>query len=215
MNGPMKKIGALAGILFPILQMIAQGLIQVGGVEPSFSADAEEILAFFQSRDPALFRTGDFLSVLSMIAFLWFLAAVWDSLREAGGEAGWLAMIVMGSGIVSAGALDDSGGWTLAMLRLSEGLDAETARMLFDEGNLNFANLWVSLGSMVLAAGLAFRAGDTEPAWLAWSTIAMGVALVLARIVWTSSIAFAPYVLFWVWMIVIGVRLYKRASPKS
>jgi hypothetical protein len=99
------------------------------------------------------------------------------------------------------------------MLRLSEGLDAETARMLFDEGNLNFANLWVSLGSMVLAAGLAFRTGDTEPAWLAWSTIAMGVALVLARIVWTSSIAFAPYVLFWVWMIVIGVRLFRRSQP--
>jgi hypothetical protein len=213
MNDRMKKVGAAAGILFPILQMTAQGLIQVGGVEPSFSAPAEEILAFFESRDPALFQIGDFLSTVSLIAFIWFLAAVWDSLSHAGGEAGWLAMVMMGSGLVSAAALDDAGGWTLAMFRLTDGLDAETARLLFDEGNLNFANLWVSLGSMVLAAGLAFRAGDTEPAWLAWSTIAMGVALVLARIVWTSSIAFAPYVLFWVWMIVIGVRLFRRSQP--
>ncbi|HUF37521.1 MAG TPA: hypothetical protein VMN57_03270 [Anaerolineales bacterium] len=210
----MKKTGALAGILFPILQMTAQGLIQIGGMEPSFSAPAAEILEFFQARDPDMFRIGEFLSIVSMIAFLWFLTALWDSLRSADGDAGWLAMVVMGSGLVSASALTDPGGWSLALFRLPEGLDPETARLLFDEGNLNFANLWVSLGSMVLAAGLSFHLSGSEPRWLSWSTIAMGIALVLARLVWTEPIAFAPYVLFWVWMILIGVRLIRRTSPK-
>lgn len=211
MNNRMNKIGALAGIAFPVLQMIAQGLIQVGGMEPTFSAPAHEILAFFENREPMMFRIGEYISTISMIAFLWFLAALWDSLAKQGGETAWLAMVVMGSGLVSAAAFADPGGWSLAMFRLGEGMDAATARMLFDEGNLNFANSWVSLGSMVLAAGLGFRTGDTEPAWLAWSTIGMGLAMVLARLVWTEAVAFIPYVLYWVWLIVVGLRLYRRS----
>jgi hypothetical protein len=49
----LKKYGAIAAIAFPILQMVSQGLIQVGGMEPAFAAPAEEILTFFQTRQIA------------------------------------------------------------------------------------------------------------------------------------------------------------------
>lgn len=208
----LKKLGAIAAIAFPVLQMASQGLIQVGGMEPSFSAPASEIVAFFENRDPTLFTLGGYLSILSLVAFVWFLGALWDDLRAAEGGSGWLSVIAIGSGLVAAATLSSAGGWALAVFRVGEGLDPQIARLLFDEGNLNFANLWVSLGSMVLAAGLIFRQSRRFPGWLGWASIFLAVGLFLARAVWTTSIAFAPYVLFWLWLIVLGVMMLRRSG---
>lgn len=211
----LKKFGAVAAIAFPILQMVAQGLIQVGGAEPPFSAPAAEIVTFFQNRNPTLFAVGDYISILSLVAFLWFLGVLWDELRTVESGSGWLSLIAVGSGLVTASALSGSGGWPLAVFRIGEGLDPQIARLLFDQGNLNFANIWVSLGSMVLAVGLVVRGSDRFPKWLGWGSILLAIALLLARAVWTSSIAFAPYVLFWVWMIALGIIFLRRSGANA
>lgn len=208
----LKKLGALAAIAYPILQMVSQGLIQVGGMEPSFSAPATEIVAFFENRDPALFSLGSYISVLSLVAFLWFLGALWDELRLSEGDSGWLSLIAVGSGLITAAALANPSGWTLAVFRVGEGLDPQIARLLFDQGNLNFANLWISLGSMVLAAGLVFGQSNRYPRWFTVGSIILAIGLLLARAVWTTSIAFAPYVLFWLWLIVLGVMMLRRSD---
>lgn len=201
----------MAGILFPIMQMTAQVLIQIGGAEPAFSAPAPEILSFFQNRDPTLFAVGEYLSILSLIVFIWFVGALWSQMRAIEGESGLLSAVTLGSGLVTAAALIGGGGWSLAMFRISEGLEADTARLLFDQGNLTFANIWVTLGGMVLAAGLLFNRSSAFPGWLGWSSLLLAVALFLARTIWTSQIAFLPYALFLLWMIVMGVLLYRRA----
>jgi hypothetical protein len=66
-SNQLKKFGAIAAIAFPILQMAAQGFFQAGGVEPSFAAPANEILAFFETRDSVLFTIGDYIFILSLI----------------------------------------------------------------------------------------------------------------------------------------------------
>jgi hypothetical protein len=207
----LKKFGAIAAIAFPVLQMAAQGFFQVGGMEPSFAAPANEILAFFESRNPVLFTIGGYIFILSLVAFLWFLGALWDELSTAEGGSGWLSLIAVGSGLVVAANLAGPGSWPLAVFRIGEGLDPQIARLLFDQGNLNFANIWVALGSMVLAAGLIMRHSDRFPRWLGWSSIVLAIGLLLARAVWTSAVAFAPYVLFWVWMISLGVIFLRRS----
>jgi hypothetical protein len=207
----LKKFGAIAAIAFPVLQMAAQGFFQVGGMEPSFAAPANEILAFFESRNPVLFTIGGYIFILSLVAFLWFLGALWDELSTAEGGSGWLSLITVGSGLVVAANLAGPGSWPLAVFRIGEGLDPQIARLLFDQGNLNFANIWVALGSMVLAAGLIMRHSDRFPRWLGWSSIVLAIGLLLARAVWTLAVAFAPYVLFWVWMISLGVIFLRRS----
>lgn len=212
----LKKYGALAGIAFPVMQMIAQGFIQVGGMEPTFAAPASEILVFFQNRNPALFSIGGYIFILSLVPFLWFVGALWDELRAMEDGSGWLSVVACGSGLVAASALTDPGGWPLAVFRINEGLDPQIARLFFDQGNLNFANLWVSLGNMVLAVGLIARQTNRYPRWLGWGSIALAVGLFLARAVWTSPVVFVPYLLFWLWMILFGIlilRREKRAQP--
>lgn len=207
----LKKWGAIAAIAFPLLQMAAQGFFQVGGMEPSFAAPSGEILAFFENRDPALFTIGAYIFILSLVAFLWFLGALWDELSTAEGGSGWLSLIAVGSGLVVAANLAGPSGWPLAVFRIGDGLDPQIARLLFDSGNLNFANMWVALGSMVLAAGLVMRLSTRFPGWLGWGSILLAIGLLLARAVWTSAVAFAPYMLFWVWMITLGVLWLRRS----
>jgi hypothetical protein len=211
----LKKIGAMAAIAFPLMQLISQGLIQVGGAEPPFTAPAAEIVTFFQNRNAALFAAGGYVHILSLVAFLWFLGALWDELRKAEGGSGWLSVIAVGSGLVAASVLNASGGWPLAMFRLDEGLDPQLVQLLFDEGNLSFANIWVSLGSLVLAVGLIASQSHRFSGWMSWASILLAIGLFLARAVWTSPIAFAPYVLFWVWMISLGVILLRRTSASA
>jgi hypothetical protein len=209
MTNKLKTIGAAGGIAYPVMQLIAQGLIQVGGAEPPFTASSQEILDFFQARDLTLFQTGGYLSTLSVVAFLWFLGALWDTLRSEEGGNGWMSTIAFGSGLISAASLTE-GGWFLAIFRLNEGLDPQIARLLFDAGNFNFATSWITIGSLVLASGLIIKASSRFPKWLGGSSILLAVGLFLARVVWTSQIAFAPYVLYWAWLIALGVLLMRR-----
>src|SRR5512138_2535447 len=69
-NSRLEQIGAAGGIVFVVLQMAAQALIQVGGAEPPFDATTETIIAFFMARNSQLFALGEYLSTLSLIAFL-------------------------------------------------------------------------------------------------------------------------------------------------
>jgi len=204
-----KKIGALAGMGYPLLQMTAQGLIQVGGAEPPFSAPASEILAFFQARNLSLFAIGEYLSTISLILLVWFFGTLWGELREAEGSPGWMSLVTFGLGLLVAGSLT-VGGWTLAVFRVNEGLDPDMARMLFDEGNLNFANSWILIGGAVLFAGFIFQGAQDFPKWLGWFSILLAGGLFAARSIWTSPLAFAPYVLFWVWLITLAVILRRR-----
>lgn len=209
-----KRIGAAPGIAYPVLQMIAQGLIQIGGAEPAFGADADEILAFFLNRDVALFNIGGYLSILSLVLLVWFLGALWHELRALEGEGGFLSMVAFGSGLLAAASLTN-GGWVLAVFRMSKGLAPEMARLLFDQGNLGFANSWIAYGGMVLAAGIVFLSSERGSRWLGWTSVALALGLFLARTVWTSQIAFAPYTLLWVWIIALGVRTLRRGGKAA
>jgi hypothetical protein len=206
-NDRFFKLGAAGGILFVALQLAGQSLIQIGGAEPDFNAPASEILTFFMNRELDLARAGGFLSILSLIAFAWFLGALWAALRVREGEPGWLSLIAFGSGLAGLATLLNGGGWELALFRLEEGLDAETARLLFDQGNLTFANFWVALAGMLLPATVVIIKKDALPRWLGWYGLALAIVLLVARAFWASpsGLIFGPYVLFWIWLIAASV----------
>jgi hypothetical protein len=208
-----EQVGAAAGIAFVVLQGVAQGLIQTGGSEPAFSAAAPEIVDFFTTRDRRLFGLGDYFSTLSLIPFVWFLGALWARLRRSESEPAWLSLVALASGLVTAAQLVTGGGWTLAMARLDEGLDPETARLLFDQGNLGFANIWVSLASMLLATGVVSIRTQALPPWLGWTALVIALGLVIARAFWVgSSIVFAPYAIFWFWLIAASIVMIRHAG---
>ena len=210
-NTRWDKIGAAGGIVFVVMQMASQALIQVGGGEPPFDAPASTIVAFFMARNGQLFALGDYLSTLSLIPFLWFLGRLWGALRQAEGESGWLSFIAAASGVLVVAAII-GGGWSLAVFRRDEGLDPQIARLLFDQGNFGFANAWAMLASLSLATGVASIRTGALPRWLGWAGVLIAAGLLAARAIWASSgLVFIPFGLCYLWLIATSIVLIRGA----
>lgn len=212
-----EQLAASGGIAYVVLQLIAQGLIQIGGAEPSFNAPAGEIVIFFENRDQLLFNTGDFLSSLSMLAFIWFLGALWARLRRHEEAPAWMSLVAFGSALAGVAVSMASNGWGLAVFRIEEGLDPQLARYLFDEGNLGFVTLWVFLAGFLLATGIVALRDGALPRWLGWFGLVTGTALLIGRAFWDlpSGSIFVPYILFYIWLIAASIVLIRRAGSSA
>jgi hypothetical protein len=209
----LPKTTGVAGLATVILLFGAQGFIQVGGGEPAFDAPAGTVAEFFEARDEGLFTLGAYLTVLGLVAFLWFLGGVYVLLRDHEWPRPWRATIALVSGVAFVASVM-AGGWQLAVFRVDEGLDPQLARFVFDLGNLSFANGWVALGSFALASGWVMLSSGAFPRWLGWLAVVAGVGLVVARAVWTTPVWFVPYTLLWLWVIVLSVLLLRRWIPR-
>jgi hypothetical protein len=199
-----RRTTAIAGLLTILLAFGGQALIQVGGGEPPFDARAEDVAAFFATRDSVLFPIGAYLSVLGVVTMLWFLGGLYTLTRP-----GLPAVIALISGVVFV-AVVSTGGWELGTFRQAEGIDPQIARLTFDMGNLGFANGWVALGSLAVAAGCALLSTRVSRPWLGWLAIAAGVCLIPARAFWTTQFYLVGYGLFWLWVIALCVVLLRK-----
>ena len=135
-------------------------------------------------------------------------------MRSAEGEAGWLTFVATGAGLVVAALIAGNGFWHIAVFRV-DGLDPQIARLLFDLGNFTFATVWVLLGALALAVGLASIKFSAFPRWFGWMGLVVGIGLVAARTIWTSPAAFGPYVLFGAWLVAISVVIFRRTRAQS
>jgi hypothetical protein len=211
-----EQIGAAGGIVFVLLQLVSQALVQVGGAEPSFNAPAEEIVTFFENRNPQLFAAGGFISVIAVFALFWFLGILWAQLRRHEEDPAWMSLIAFGSGLVSVAAVFVDSGWALAVFRIDEGLDPQLARYLFDSGNFGFATFWVFLAVFLFTTGTEILRDGALPGWLGWFGLVTAIALLIARAFWAvSGAAFIPYVLFWLWLIITSIILIRRAGKEE
>jgi hypothetical protein len=209
-----EQIGAAGGIAFIVLQFAAQGLIQIGGGEPAFNAPAEEILSYFENRNPLLFNIGGFLMAVSFIAFFWFLGVLWARLRQHEGDPAWMSLVAFGSALVGAAIVLASSGWGTAVFRIEEGLDPQLARYMFDDGNIGFATYWVFLAGFLLTSGVVAVRDGALPRWLGWFGLITAATLLVGRVFWDlpSGAIFIPYTLFAFWIIVASVVLIRGAA---
>ena len=79
-NARLSQMGALRGIVFVLLQLVSQTMLQAGGSEPKFDAQSAEIAQFFADSDVVLVWTGSFLASLSVIPFTAFVVVVLNAL---------------------------------------------------------------------------------------------------------------------------------------
>lgn len=209
-----EQIAASGGLIFIFLVFAGQGLIQVGGREPAFSAQADEILSFFETRDPLLFTIGGFLVSVSYIAMIWFLGAVWARFRRYEESPRWMSFVAVGSALVGLAVNSATTGWPMAVFRVEEGLEPQLARYLFDDGNFGFATLWVYLAGFLLAAGVIALRDGALPRWLGWYALLTSVALLIGRAFWdgSSGLAFIPYMLSSLWIVATSIYLMRAVG---
>ena len=212
------KIAALGGILSVVLQMIGQMFIQVGGQEPAFNAELDEIVSFFMNRDPRMAVTGSFLSVLSFIPFIFFLGVLWKKLNATEEKFRWLSAITLGAGLlIVAVQITGGAGWTTLFYRLDGQILPEMAGFQFDYGNFLFAASWVMMASMLLSAGILSIATGALPKWIGWFGLVTSLGLLIAAGYWfgPSGVIFVPVTLFWIWLICVSVVLFRWAGKEE
>jgi hypothetical protein len=201
----LARITGTAGIT--TLVMVLGTSLANGYQSAAFTSDADQTVAFFRSLDDSLGALSSFLTSLGLIALLWFALGLALVLRPYDGEPPWRSAFLAGAGVVSV-VSGQIASWDAAVFRADD-IDAQIARYAFDLGNLSFANSWVATGALALCAGSIFISSQALPSWLGWWAVIAGVGSVLARAVWTESIAMIPFVAFWLWTTVLSVWLFR------
>ena len=163
-NVVWERLGALSGIVFVAILIagfiVAEGATDVEAHDPATIIAAE----FADNRDRL--EAGGSIGLISLFFLFWFLGYLRSCLQQAEGEGGWVASVAFGGGLLAAGMLLVSGGFTLAGSVLSDyGRDPQVARTL---AVLNWD--WIAVVSVPLAAlvggtavvGLRFNPESTE-----------------------------------------------------
>jgi hypothetical protein len=199
----LARVTAVAGIITLVLVLGASLVNDYQSVP--FTSDSGQIVTFFRSIDDTLGSVSSFATAVGLIAMLWFTLGLALLLRPYDGELPWRSVFLAGAGVVSV-VSGQIASWDAAAYRSSD-IDPQVARYAFDLGNLSFANGWVATGAVAICAGLIMLSAAELPTWLGWWALVAGVGQVLARAIWTTDVAFVPFVLFWTWAVVVCVLL--------
>lgn len=205
----LSRITGLAGLASFVL--VLGPIIAAAGQEPGFDGDSAVVQNFFRSIDSFGLEVGRFLTVVGLIGTLWFAIGLTLLLARAEGSPPWRSAIAAASAVAFP-VLNLNGHWQAAVHR-ADSLSPELARNAFDVGNVAFANSWVAMGSFVLCGGLVMLTGRFMRRWLGWVGVAAGAGLILSRAVWTNEVWFLPYAIFWIWTIIVSVRLLRKSTP--
>jgi len=130
-------------------------------------------------------------------------------LAQAEGSPPWRSGVALVSGVLLAAYLLLDVSWDAASYGAAD-LDPAVASFAFDLGNLGFANVWLAMGSFAVCCGWVVLSTRVLGRWLGWWAIVAGVGLILVRFAWSGEIWFAPYSLFWLWVIIVCIQLIRR-----
>ena len=180
--------------------------------EPGLEATAEQAATFFGNADATWTQVAMAATKIGLIGSLWFVVAFGFLLRRAEGDPAWRSAIATLSGaLLGAYGLIDSS-WDAASLH-GKNITPGVADYAYHVGNIGFANAWVAIASFAVCSGwVILRTGMFER-WMGWWVMATGAGLVVARFVWTMPVWGVPYGAFWLWVLVVCVRLLRRPAP--
>ncbi|MFJ9087650.1 hypothetical protein ACIRL3_35110 [Streptomyces sp. NPDC102384] len=207
-TAPRRTLARITGATGLITLVVVLGSSLANDYQSApFTSDADEAVTFFRSIDDTFGAFSSFATAVGLIAMLWFSLGLALLLRRYEGELPWRSAFLAGAGIVSV-VSGQIASWDAAAYR-SDDIDPQVARYAFDLGNLSFANSWVATGALSLCAGLVILSTRQLPHWLGWWAVVAGVGQMLARAIWTESVALVPGLAYWVWVAVLSVLLLR------
>ena len=179
--------------------------------EPPLDATASEAAKYFDKIEATWAQLAIAVSTLGWIGSLWFFVAFGYLLRRVEGDPPWRSTIATLSGaLLAAYGLV---GVSLGAASLHGGkITPDVADFAWAFANVGFANAWIAVASFALCSGWVILSTRALERWMGWWLIVAGLGLVAARFVWTSDLWTVPYLLFWVWLLVLSIRLIRRPN---
>jgi hypothetical protein len=198
------------GIVFMVLLFGPIIALSTAG-EPPLDATASEAVKYFGNIEANWAQLALATSTLGWIGSLWFFVAFGYLLRRVEGDPPWRSTIATLSGaLLAAYGLV---GVSLGAASLHGGkITPDVADFAWAFTNVGFANAWIAVASFALSSGWVLLSRRALERWMGWWLTAAGLGLVAARFVWTSDLWTVPYLLFWVWALVLSIRLIRRPN---
>lgn len=204
-----ERFAPLAGMLTVVLWVAGVLVLEGGAGQPNDRATGAQLASYFEENRTALL-IGVFVFMLGCAFFIWFLGVLRNWIHEAEGGLGRLPATVFGLGVLLAAMMiafvapQASGALAAEDERPLSGTAAEA---LWYTGDGFFVGAVAALAVFFLATALALLRTGALPTWLAWATVVLGVAALIAPIGWAVLLFALP-----VWVLVTSVLLFMRAG---
>jgi hypothetical protein len=199
----LSRVTGAAGLV-TLVAVVGTSLVD-GYQNQSMTEAAPAILSFFRSLDDRVGWLMSYATSVGLIACLWFAIGLALILRCSERGVPWRSAFLAAAGVVSV-VSGQIASWDAAVFR-SGTITAPVASYAYDLGNISFANSWVAAGAIGICAGLVMLRAPGLPRWAAWWGLVAGVLEVLARAWFRHGFAYAPFALYWAWVLAMSVLL--------
>ncbi|HSG13481.1 MAG TPA: hypothetical protein VLA22_06405 [Gaiellaceae bacterium] len=209
---------AAAGGIVGVALFLVSAVIY--GSPSTVGDDASTVAEFFSdNRDAVLWVT--FIQGLAVLAFVWFIAALVTTMRDAGEPRLAAAAFASFLLVFAIGALSALARAGLAYSIADEGADLVLPlyhlTLVFDV----FTNL-IGAGLLAAVCGATFRTG-MFPRWWGWITGAAALWAIINSTAWASDGFWSPsgggafigLGVFLAWMLVTSILLTRRAGQTA
>ena len=199
---------ALGGVVYIVLFII--GLFLMFNGEPDGSDSPGKIVEYFSDsghRDRITF--GWILASLGLLAFLFFISALRQTVRKFEGDGILTTLTTLGGSIYATLALAavalESAISTMSDDTYQHRVYPELIHAAGDAGYILHATGGAALGVMILAASIAFIRSDVVPTWAGW----VGILCALAAV---ATVAFVTTFVWLLWILVVALVLFWKGA---
>jgi hypothetical protein len=200
------RLGALSGAAYVVLICIGNSWAAAG--EKSHPTGAQVLDQTNRMADRLSAQVGLGLELLGFVAFAFFVAWLHGHLRRAGAD--WLAGVWAVGGVMTLAIKVGSAGPMVVLFAERKSLDPELARILNLLNGASFVITFMSVGIMMLGAGLAGLASGALGRPTSWIAVVLGLAGCVLPIL-TRMDPYGtnplPFLLSLLWILVTSVRL--------
>jgi hypothetical protein len=204
------QVGGVAGIVFVVLvwAYVLWAPLTVSTPEPPFDGPAKDWLAYAQATRSANFVAAPLITI-ALFAFLLFAVSLSVKLRPSGeGPNIPSTLVLLMAGLMIGLIMAATGVSLAASFRIAD-LSATSASLMYGLDNGLFVMTWLAIGGLLAAAGVGGLTSRTLPAWLSWPAPVIAVGFLVAASLPLTALWFAPYILFYVWVIAVSVVLIR------
>jgi len=204
--------GGAGGILFVLLVVgiVLWAPLTTSVPEPAFDGPARDWLAYARAIAGQTMPEAP-VGVLGIFGFVLFAVCLAVRFQPAGERMSVPSiLVVLTAGLTTALWLVDDGFGLAAAFRARD-LDPTTASLFYGLSNGVFAVSWFAIGALLVAAGLGTLASGALPGWLGWSALVVGAGYCVAACFPLTALWFAPYGLFYLWVVAVSVVLLRGA----
>ena len=206
-GGALARWASLGGVLYVVLFVI--GIIVMVGDEPNSSGSPAKIIAYYsKSSHRDKISLGWVIAGLGVFFFLWFLAALRQTVRRLEGGDGFLTALTTIGGAIYATLAFAALALNAGIRTMSDDTFHHTVypgliHAADDASYMLHATGGAGASAMIIAATVAGMRARAIPGWAGWLGILAGILALF-------SIIFFPQAAIGIWILVVSGGMFIR-----